>query len=556
MSILRKIPKIEQVLDNMSLESLKRLESLMNSGNGATETYTLFGGENKLNYENKDLGVWYCNIELERNRSVETGFLIWESETKALFVSFDITQCLKEYEIDLTNYTFVLINEKLSIEEFRRVLEDNINKEVVHIDTSGNVEVGKNLIVDGKVILNGKEDLVDTSGNELISGGGSGAINLDDYINGETLTLKSEELYGELITRVITNKEIFGYLTFGEQTVFFTLYTFNGTLMLQGMINLGFEQLILLKCPVVGTGLQIEVSPYGIPLIDLANPISTPRIVSYDNNTQSDLAIGDGLVIENGVLKAAVSNKIWFDVASLGDYYLTEEQYNTLVSYSKQGLLAGINNGGFFIPLQNISDIKSDKPTLTFEGWYLSIGLITITINGEDRKVNFNTKSVLISPTTSPSSQVIPSITTSNTQQNLTIGDGLEIKDGALQEKVLNVSVSMTAEQLSLSINNSGIETKYTEENKAIVFDFIKAQCGIMRLTVNTPIGNLCMTLRPSLWKDDTNHSYDFEGNLYLETDLSAIGAKYFNQIIVRAICWDTDNSVSFRPTIIPIGDN
>lgn len=167
MSILRKIPKIEQVLDNMSIESLKRLESLMNSGNGATETYTLFGGENKLNYENKDLGVWYCNIELERNKSVETGFLIWESQTKALFISYDITQCLKEYEIDLTNYTYVKINEKLSIEEFRRVLEDNINKEVVHIDTTGNVEIGKNLVVDGKLIVNDASKIVDTSGNQV-----------------------------------------------------------------------------------------------------------------------------------------------------------------------------------------------------------------------------------------------------------------------------------------------------------------------------------------------------------------------------------------------------
>lgn len=190
MSILRKIPKIEQVLDNMSIESLKRLESLMNSGNGATETYTLFGGENKLNYTNKDLGVWYCNIELERNKSVETGFLIWESQTKALFISYDITQCLKEYEIDLTNYTFVLINEKLSIEEFRRVLEDNINKEVVHIDTTGNVEIGKNLVVDGKVILNGKEDLVDTSGNALI--GGSEKHLYFTYIRGYNFTPKYE----------------------------------------------------------------------------------------------------------------------------------------------------------------------------------------------------------------------------------------------------------------------------------------------------------------------------------------------------------------------------
>src|SRR5574344_735758 len=197
MSILRKIPKIEQVLDNMSIESLKRLESLMNSGNGATETYTLFGGENKLNYENKDLGVWYCNIELERNKSVETGFLIWENQTKALFISYDITQCLKEYEIDLTNYTYTKINEKLSIEEFRRVLEDNINKEVVHIDTTGNVEIGKNLVVDGKIILNGKADLVDTSGNELISdGGGDIWLDITPYLsNGEHIMSISQEGY-------------------------------------------------------------------------------------------------------------------------------------------------------------------------------------------------------------------------------------------------------------------------------------------------------------------------------------------------------------------------
>ena len=206
MSILRKIPKIEQVLDNMSIESLKRLESLMNSGNGATETYTLFGGENKLNYVNKDLGVWYCNIELERNKSVETGFLIWESQTKALFISFDITQCLKEYEIDLTNYTYVKINEKLSIEEFRRVLEDNINKEVVHIDTTGNVEVGKNLVVGGKVILNGKEDLVDTSGNVLISGssGGNSIFDITPYLTSETSM--SIEGYNALREFVLSNK--------------------------------------------------------------------------------------------------------------------------------------------------------------------------------------------------------------------------------------------------------------------------------------------------------------------------------------------------------------
>ena len=221
MSILRKIPKIEQVLDNMSIESLKRLESLMNSGNGATETYTLFGGENKLNYVNKDLGVWYCNIELERNKSVETGFLIWESQTKALFISFDITQCLKEYEIDLTNYTYTKINEKLSIEEFRRVLEDNINKEVVHIDTTGNVEVGKNLVVGGKVILNGKQDLVDTSGNKLISGG-IALLNIEPYLVGENKI--SQEGYN-LVEEKINSGEVIGVYT-PSMSTFYILYSF------------------------------------------------------------------------------------------------------------------------------------------------------------------------------------------------------------------------------------------------------------------------------------------------------------------------------------------
>lgn len=264
MSILRKIPKIEQVLDNMSLESLKRLESLMNSGNGATETYTLFGGENKLNYENKDLGVWYCNIELERNKSVETGFLIWESTTKALFVSYDITQCLKEYEIDLTTYTYVKINEKLSIEEFRRVLEDNINKEVVHIDTSGNVEIGKNLVVDGKVILNGKADLVDTSGNELISDGGGSFylydctfniydeknINVDTMLLTEVGLNKLNDMFvnGKLLGLCLENPaeitnsfNFFPFLSFDGDNYFFTSITYlSGT-------NLQFNQIKINK---------------------------------------------------------------------------------------------------------------------------------------------------------------------------------------------------------------------------------------------------------------------------------------------------------------------
>lgn len=320
MSILRKIPKIEQVLDNMSIESLKRLESLMNSGNGATETYTLFGGENKLNYENKDLGVWYCNIELERNKSVETGFLIWESTTKALFISYDITQCLKEYEIDLTNYSYTKINEKLSIEEFRRVLEDNINKEVVHIDTSGNVEIGKNLVVDGKVILNGKADLVDTSGNELISdgGGGSALLDITPYIGDKI----SQEGYN-LIEEKITSGEIIGvFLSVMSQSFIlyslladengYTGFIFDGPLVEGELARLTIKKDLSFNLEPIANGSSGSlIFPQTAPSSQVIPSITI-------SNTQQNLTVGDGLEIKNGVLKTKEVESSEFVCANYG----------------------------------------------------------------------------------------------------------------------------------------------------------------------------------------------------------------------------------------------
>ena len=57
---------------------------------------------------------------------------------------------------------------------------------------------------------------------------------------------------------------------------------------------------------------------------------------------------------------------------------------------------------------------------------------INIILNNSGRGDN------LTFPATSPSSQVIPSITTANEQQNLTVGDGLAIKNGALTSTLSN----------------------------------------------------------------------------------------------------------------------
>lgn len=365
MSILRKVPKIEQVLDNMSLESLKRLESLMNSGNGATETYTLFGGENKLNYENKDLGVWYCNIELERNKSVETGFLIWESTTKALFISYDITQCLKEYEIDLTTYTYVKINEKLSIEEFRRVLEDNINKEVVHIDTSGNVEIGKNLVVDGKVILNGKQDLVDTSGNELIpSGGGDIWLDITPYVSEDRSSISQEGF--DLVWNSFykenenSNFKYAGILYFDGLFFYYKGFLIeditNGILFEVYGVGGGDSGLIYQLAIRSNNSVSLNIIGKNNLFLPIENPTSQVIPSITTSNEQQNLTIGDGLAIENGVLKTTGSGGSGFNLfdnlfvlggenVNFDTLTLTEIGLTSLNNMYASGKLLGITDG-------------------------------------------------------------------------------------------------------------------------------------------------------------------------------------------------------------------
>ena len=118
------------------------------------------------------------------------------------------------------------------------------------------------------------------------------------------------------------------------------------------------------------------------------------------------------------------------------------------------------------------------------------------------------------------------------------------------KEQICNAEVTIPIDNLKEAINNySNIWVDDTNGLK----DFIIAQQGKIKLTVNTLIGALYMTLYPTLWKDDTNGSYNYQGSLYIEQDLSAIGGSDYNQIVVRAIAWDNSKHIAFRPTIIPV---
>lgn len=121
-----------------------------------------------------------------------------------------------------------------------------------------------------------------------------------------------------------------------------------------------------------------------------------------------------------------------------------------------------------------------------------------------------------------------------------------------LMPKVLEVSINMDTTQLQQSINSFN-PIEYTADNKLVVRDFILAQEGTIKLTINTPVGTVRMNLRPSLWKFEVDvYSYNFEGSDTFPFDLTSIGGTAFNQIIVSLI-YEAD-TVNLISTILPVG--
>lgn len=163
---------------------------------------------------------------------------------------------------------------------------------------------------------------------------------------------------------------------------------------------------------------------------------TTNTIPCLTPSGQQNLTIGDGLAIENGVLKTTGSgggsSKVWYELPSL--FFLeniTQEQFDEIKNLALQNQLAGINCSGLYCPLTFYNDGQN---IAFFYPWYendiFTAYLIRLDADLSVKKIPYSTITL---PQTAPTSQVIPSITTSNGQQNLTIGNGLEIKDGALQ---------------------------------------------------------------------------------------------------------------------------
>ena len=129
------------------------------------------------------------------------------------------------------------------------------------------------------------------------------------------------------------------------------------------------------------------------------------------------------------------SSKIWYELPNL--FFLeniTQEQFNEIKNLALQNQLAGINCGGLYCPLIFYQDGQNIS---FFYPWYeddiFTAHLISLDTDLSVKKIPYSTITL---PQTAPTSQVIPSITTSNSQQNLTVGDGLTIENGALKTTI------------------------------------------------------------------------------------------------------------------------
>ena len=220
------------------------------------------------------------------------------------------------------------------------------------------------------------------------------------------------------------------------------LDTFDFTLPANTISEETFEELVLNKKDGFKLKFYLSEEEYGkIYYVNItAYPLAMQFISTNIVNMLGTLGYWSGSIedptIDNifhfNKLGSTDSSKVWYELPSL--FFLeniTQEQFDEIKNLALQNQLAGINCAGLYCPLT--ADIDG-QGTVFFYPWYendiFTAYMVRLNKNLSVEKIPYSTITL---PQTAPSSQLIPSITTSNHQQNLTIGNGLEIKNGALQ---------------------------------------------------------------------------------------------------------------------------
>lgn len=198
MSIIGKKPFVNEILDSLTEAQLGTLSSLVDNL-GSAVLVSLYGN-NIISDDNK--GVSHVTFRLEQiSNLVVDGILCYKDDSHCgLFVFNDSTGEMDSYKIYPSTLKYSPIYEHLSVEEFRRCIDDELEsapggkdawvekmKEVMDYDSVENqVEVGTHLYVDGKIeigdtggsagdlvvgheiVIDKISNIVDTDGNSIM----------------------------------------------------------------------------------------------------------------------------------------------------------------------------------------------------------------------------------------------------------------------------------------------------------------------------------------------------------------------------------------------------
>ena len=190
---------------------------------------------------------------------------------------------------------------------------------------------------------------------------------------------------------------------------------------------------------------------------------------SFENGVKRSMSViiydDKSIEIINRVISS--SNKIWYDLyLTNGTITITQEQYNEIKELIDSNSLAGITSkrisDGYF------SLIKSLNGTFTFR--YLNL---TNESNNNDKKYTIFKHEIIIKPDLSVSSsseekyiplltqnlsnQSIISVKTDGLQQNLTIGNGLTIENGALKTTIPLLPADASTKTYTLQAVNGAL---------------------------------------------------------------------------------------------------
>ena len=143
------------------------------------------------------------------------------------------------------------------------------------------------------------------------------------------------------------------------------------------------------------------------------------------------------------------SNKVWYEISSISNSTITQDQYDEITDLINNDKLSGIrvNNEGYFTLFTAING------NYMFIGYNTAIGLhYAYILSDLSTKESYTT---LVKFDENPTSQVIPSFSPIHSgQQNLTIGDGLKVENGALKTNIPALPSDASTKTYTLQIVN------------------------------------------------------------------------------------------------------